>query len=123
MTDPVHPDQPYTPSTDWIRILVGNAATHAKDIPLGMTPEQHRAHWYENFDRWLADHDASVRRDAQADALKGELTEFRKRVQQAFEWPNPELAMQVLAKIEFLMISERFPIAAAIRRNENGEQG
>jgi hypothetical protein len=43
-------------------------------------------------------------------AVKGELSEFRHRVQEAFEWPNPELAMDTLARIEFLMIAERFPV-------------
>jgi len=66
---------------------------------------------------------AAVVAAAKAEALKGELTEFRKRVQQAFEWPNPELAMDVLGQIQFLMISERFPITCADKRAEiKGEQ-
>ena len=53
---------------------------------------------------------AAVVAAAKLDALTGELTEFRKRVEQGFEWPNPEEAMYVLGEIQFLMISERFPI-------------
>lgn len=58
------------------------------------------------FDRWLA---AELQK-SRAEAVKGELTEFRHRAQAAFEWPNPEHAMSTLAEIEFEMLAERFPV-------------
>lgn len=49
----------YTPSTDWIRIMVGYAKTTATDRTLPV--EAAREQGYEWFDRWLAAHDREVR--------------------------------------------------------------
>lgn len=42
----------YTPTTEWVRIMVGYAATQAVDRRL--PPEDARDEAYEMFDRWLA---------------------------------------------------------------------
>jgi len=51
----------YTPTTNWLRIMVGYAATTATDRAKPV--EAARAEGYERFDRWLAAHDAAVRAD------------------------------------------------------------
>ena len=61
MTNPVHPDQPYTPSTEQVRRVYSLAPVN---LLTGGKPNPDPGYAGEQFDRWLA----SVRRDAQADA-------------------------------------------------------
>lgn len=52
----------YTPTTSWVRIMVGYAAATAVDRTLPI--EVARVEGYQWFDRWLAAHDAEVRAEA-----------------------------------------------------------
>lgn len=57
--------EPYTPSTDWIRIMVGGAKQTAPDRVL--PPNAAREEGYEWFDRWIAAYDAEVRASERED--------------------------------------------------------
>jgi len=48
----------YTPTTEWVRIMVGYAMTTAADRTKSV--DAARAEGYEWFDRWLAAHDESA---------------------------------------------------------------
>lgn len=52
MPAPAATSAPYTPSTSWVRLMVGYAKEMAVDRTL--PPEQARAEGYEWFDRWYA---------------------------------------------------------------------
>lgn len=56
----------YTPTTEWIRIMVGYSKTTATDRTLPI--EEARAEGYAWFDRWLTDHDERLRKEALRDA-------------------------------------------------------
>jgi len=53
----------YTPTTDWVRIMVGYAMTTARDRTKPV--EVARAEGYEWFDRWLTAHDHDVAKTQQ----------------------------------------------------------
>jgi len=110
MSDPVHPDQPYTPSVREVRRVYSlapvNLLTGGKPNP---TPE----YAGEQFDRWLA----SVRRDAQAEQRETDAVIAESR-------HNLPVGADTTGRV-FMQSTARFPddgrrIAAAIRRNENG---
>ena len=106
MTDPIHPDQPYTPSGDEIREAV------LWQYDAGSKSEQVGG---ELFDRWLA----SVRRDAQAEQRETDAALAESR-------HDLPVGADTTGRV-FMQSTARFPddgrrIADAIRRNENGDQ-
>jgi len=76
----------YTPTTSWLRIMVGYAATTATDRAKPV--EAARAEGHERFDRWLAAHDATLTEKVRRESLE-EAATVCERIQNDPEFIKP----------------------------------